>query len=362
MDALSRLSAPRVLSLRIPYSCAGSSNVTRVESICGVEEAAAGLRRAACARAAARRTDGGASSDDEGWSSDSDDADVEFHGLRVQTLPVAATIGGKLWDASLLLSAWILECGLASESGAAPHFPPPAAAGARAPRVLELGAGLGIAGLVLAKAFPHLRITLSDYDPALLANLEHNVALNAAAGGAASAALDVAAVDFRDFTRAAAGSVPPRYAEAGLCGYDLLLGSDIVYDAYHGQLAQVVLSLLAPPAERGSEGWRPRAIFMLPDSRPRLREFVHRRALFCLPAPPSRCALHTARGSAAALYSRLPSRRARFSQVDELEAVGLDCRIERFDPECAMVRRLRRSQEGWGVDASFSLYHVSRRL
>ena len=307
MDPFSRLSAPRVLSLRIPYSAASATSATFATTIDAVETAAQDTRRAACARAAAARLNGGDSSDDLGSSDGEDEGEAAV--LRVQTLPVAATIGGKVWDASLLLSAWILEC---SSGGGRHRFPP---AGSR---VLELGAGLGIVGLALAEALPAVAVTLSDYDPALLHNLEENIRLNAAT------TCSVAHVDFRDFERQAGAAVPPKYAEAGLCGYDMLIGSDIVYDSYHGQLASVCLALLAPspPAAAAAEGgWRPCALFMLPDSRPRLREFV-----------------------------------------DELAAVGLECRIEAFDSECAMVHRLRRAHEGWGVDATFSLYFVSRAL
>ena len=63
---------------------------------------------------------------------------------------------------------------------------------------------------------------------------------------------------------------------------------------------------------------RPWAVFALPDSRPRLREFV--RAL----------------GDA-----------------------GLLCRIERVDNACKMVRRLRAARADWGAGTSFSLDFVT---
>ena len=334
------LSAPRQLTLHIPYSTSGTSLETCVETIDGVEAAAAELRRAASDRAA----DGASSDDDFDLE---EEAGVAVQTIRVQTLPVAATIGGKIWDASLLMAAWIAES--AAASNAAGHFPPPPLPGGRAPRVLELGAGLGIVGIALAKACPHCAVTLSDYDPALLANLHENLKLNGLSPAAAAEAAGqpepprVEAVDFRDFTRpgAFASQTPPpalqRYADSGLLGgVDMIIASDVVYDAYHNQLASVVLALLAPSAPSGGSGgsgdsgdsggggdgggWRPRAVFMLPDSRPRLRSFVA-----------------------------------------ELAAAGLSCRIERVLPDCDMVRRLRAARDGWGSDASFSLYFVERQ-
>ena len=343
---LRALSAPRQLTLHIPYSESGTSLETCVETIDGVEAAAAELRRAASDRAA-----DGASSDDD-FDLEEEEAGVAVQTIHVQTLPVAATIGGKIWDASLLMAAWIAES--AAASNAAGHFPPPPLPGGRAPRVLELGAGLGIVGIALAKACPHCAVTLSDYDPALLANLHENLKLNGLSPAAAAQAAGLAepprveAVDFRDFARPGGASqtppLPPalqRYADSGLLGgVDMIIASDVVYDAYHNQLASVVLALLAPPAPSGGSGgsggsdgsggsggsggggngggWRPRAVFMLPDSRPRLRSFVA-----------------------------------------ELAAAGLSCRIERVLPDCDMVRRLRAARDGWGSDASFSLYFVS---
>lgn len=227
MDAMLRaLNAPRQLALRIPFSASGVSIATRVESIEAVEAAAAELRRAACGRAAAARLNGDSDSDELDLAPEEEEEGVAVQTIRVQTLPVAATIGGKLWDASLLMAAWAAE-----SASSASHFPPPAAPGERAPRVLELGAGLGIVGLAVAKAYPHLDLTLTDYDPALLANLHENLRLNGMSSstdtinGLAPAAgrgsPHVASVDFRDFTRRGASEVPlpaalQRCADAGL--------------------------------------------------------------------------------------------------------------------------------------------------
>jgi len=190
--------------------------------------------------------------------------------------------------------------------------------------LLELGSGLGVAGLAAAAAFPSLHVTLSDYDPAVLHNLHENIRLNFPSLVDQEQRLDVTPVDFRDFTKAAAATQPlspelQKYEDAGLYGQvDMIIGADVVYDIGHNQLAQVCLSLLAQPPEYGT-CWRPCAVFLLPDGRPRLRDFVN-----------------------------------------ELVRAGLTCRIERILPSCPMVRRLRQAREGWGAGASFSLYFVTR--
>ena len=148
------------------------------------------------------------------------------------------------------------------------------------------------------------------------------------------------------------------YAEAGLLhAFDVIIGSDVVYDHYHGQLAHVVLATLKRPAAAAGSApgtaaaagvpgtvaasdddgapsgaapgataaldagacTPPWAVFCLPDSRPRLREFVQ-----------------------------------------GLADAGLRCRVERVAPRCQMLRRLRASRDDWGAGgASFSLYFVT---
>jgi hypothetical protein len=317
---LSLLTAPRILALRIPRSGRDACLTSREDSIEGVEGSAATLRRAACARAASSRAgDDDGSSDDLDLEDLLDNPEAVCATLRVQTLPVAASIGGKVWDASLLMSTWIFDRALSAE-----HFPPPVDLGGRAPRLLELGSGLGLTGLAAALAFPFTSVTCSDYDPAVLDNLHATVRLNSSGPEKGPLRLDVTRVDFRDFAEGAPTSSNAHYASL-LHQFDLLFAADVVYEQSHCALAQVCLALLKPAQPRGHGGgdvaqWQPRAIFMLPDSRPRLREFV-----------------------------------------DELAAAGLRCHIERVEPSQEMVRRLRCSHEGWGAgDATFSLYFVER--
>ena len=77
-----------------------------------------------------------------------------------------------------------------------------------------------------------------------------------------------------------------------------------------GATAALDVGVCAPP-------W---AVFCLPDSRPRLQDFVQ-----------------------------------------GLADAGLRCRVERVAPRCQMLRRLRASRDDWGAGgASFSLYFVTR--
>ena len=68
---------------------------------------------------------------------------------------------------------------------------------------VELGAGVGAAGLALAQRCPGLRVTLVDNDDALVALATENARANGFAGRVHAVALDV-------------GAVPERFAAAGL--------------------------------------------------------------------------------------------------------------------------------------------------
>ena len=147
-----------MIELRIPFAARGDSCGTRVDSVENVVADAAAARRALCsARATARQHakggedggDGGGGAegveeDDDGDGADGDDNGVEeveeveevggavggavgVVRLSLEQLAVAGTIGGKLWDASLLLSSMVKV-----PSPAATHrsrSPPPAQGG-----------------------------------------------------------------------------------------------------------------------------------------------------------------------------------------------------------------------------------------
>ena len=118
---------------------------------------------------------------------------------RVVSQPVAAglpdiklrelylcTTGGRLWHAALLLAHYLISprvnCRLLTElqergvdQG---KESPSVGAGLGIPRVLEVGAGLGLVGLAVASASWGLHVTLSDCDRETVDNLRAEVALN----------------------------------------------------------------------------------------------------------------------------------------------------------------------------------------
>src|SRR5437660_2128781 len=66
---------------------------------------------------------------------------------------------------------------------------------------VELGAGVGAAGLALAQRVPGLKVTLVEIDPALVALAQENAARNGLAERVHAMALDVAAPE-REFAKA----------------------------------------------------------------------------------------------------------------------------------------------------------------
>jgi len=82
-------------------------------------------------------------------------------------------VGFSLWPAALPFSRWVV-----AHRAALFSRPPPAAARVR---VLELGAGCGLCGIVagLATLPAPVSVTLSDFNPTVLANLHINACLNA---------------------------------------------------------------------------------------------------------------------------------------------------------------------------------------
>ena len=112
-------------------------------------------------------------------------------------------------------------------------------------RVLELGAGTGLAGLVVGACSRPAALALSDFAPVTVQNLRHNVAVNARAvrlGGGAdgSGTVQVHALDW---------ATADRRECAALCP-DVVLAADCVYDIeLNGFLARA-LHLMMLPAHR----------------------------------------------------------------------------------------------------------------
>jgi predicted nicotinamide N-methyase len=96
-------------------------------------------------------------------------------------------------------------------------------------RILELGCGLGLSSLVLAKRGAD--VVASDHHPLAESFLAYNAGLN-----------DLPAVTYRDLP----WSVP----DATLGSFDLIIGSDILYERDHAaQIAAMMLRHANPDAE-----------------------------------------------------------------------------------------------------------------
>lgn len=124
--------------------------------------------------------------------------------------------GLYVWSASIVLSRFIVKnAGLFHGK-----------------RVLELGAGCGLPGLVVAKQTNATSVILSDFQQRTVENLEHNISLNTPAKklSITTAAL----VDWKDKSTFPEGK------------FDVIVGSDLVYhEDLVGLLQDVVADLLA---------------------------------------------------------------------------------------------------------------------
>ena len=104
--------------------------------------------------------------------------------------------------------------------------------GDRPLRVLEIGSGTGLVGLIAATVLASLdrdaTVTLSDFDDAVLKNLERNVTLNEAC--TQSTAVSIRHLDW--------SNPPSELHEA----FDLVLAADVLYEPAHADLLHRVIS------------------------------------------------------------------------------------------------------------------------
>lgn len=139
--------------------------------------------------------------------------------------------GLLLWEASLGLARRLVSTGDARIPALA------------ARRVLELGAGLGLAGLVAQAHGAH--VVQTDHEPVALALARRNAAANSVAG------ITQFTADWRHWDHAAQ--------------YDLIIGADIVYDqTVHDDLAAIFARNLAPDG----------TLLLADPGRPRTLEFL----------------------------------------------------------------------------------------
>jgi predicted nicotinamide N-methyase len=119
----------------------------------------------------------------------------------------------ELWPSAIALARWVFS------------YP-----GLKERRVLELGCGLGLAGIAAAKA--GARVTMTDYDEDALMFARFNASLNL--GEAASGrSMDVALMDWRS----------PSVGK----DFEVVIGSDILYERrHHDWVLDALPRLLAP--------------------------------------------------------------------------------------------------------------------
>lgn len=79
--------------------------------------------------------------------------------------------GHRTWEAALALSDYIITAGLPYDSDDTEESNPPR-------KLVELGAGTGLVGLIAAKLDPTLEIILTDGDEQVVNNLRANIELN----------------------------------------------------------------------------------------------------------------------------------------------------------------------------------------
>ena len=129
-------------------------------------------------------------------------------------------VGGELWEAALLLGAYL--CGEGADR-------------VRGRRICELGAGVGLPGLA-ALGMGAEEVVLSDFPPAVLENLRGNAHRNPAADGREAR---VVQLDWRD------SLVETSEPQELPCDCDLVIGAALVYGAHHAApLAACIASLL----------------------------------------------------------------------------------------------------------------------
>ena len=169
--------------------------------------------------------------------------------VRVRELALGRGVGAKLWRAASMLSDRLFED---------PAF-------VQGQTVLELGAGVGLCGLLAAKLGAR-RVALTDFEPALLDSLALAARDNRAPGDAetrvarcdwreeASSPADDAADDASSDEKhaaalaaaAARGGWLPRLGAGET--FDRIVGSDLVYERTHAEtLPRVLRERLARP-------------------------------------------------------------------------------------------------------------------
>ena len=186
------------------------------------------------------------------------DADVE---LSLTDVPISAdnldypSVGTQTWGSACLMAEMLVEepgkfglYGLGSGR---------VGDGDSEVRVLELGAGTGLVSLTVAK-FLSMRganasVVASDYHPAVLSNLEHNIRANFPRGALPlGLSLSTRPLDWSTYSASGgveACNVAPPFDKP----FDVILGADVIYEPSHTTWIRDTVSALLPrPASPNS--------------------------------------------------------------------------------------------------------------
>ena len=169
------------------------------------------------------------------------DGEAETHTFRfgggAQPLVLSLTgfegagVGHRVWDSAIAMALYQRSPAFSSDVALATPVD-------QLPRVLELGAGVGLPGIDMARRGAAASVTLSDARPKLLALQRRNAA---AAGGA-----DVRVAQLAWGPAEGEADLELSHAAAS-DEYDVVVGSDVIYEEAHVQgLADLIRTLRAP--------------------------------------------------------------------------------------------------------------------
>ena len=150
-----------------------------------------------------------------------------------------ASVGAQTWGGACVLAEVIAEH--PDRFGLAPARRPE-----RPLRVLELGAGTGLAGLAVAKLLQALSrratIVLTDFYPTVLANLQSNIDTNFPTDPDPDVLVTSLPLDWSSF------STTDAKPDILSTPFDVIFGADIVYEAHHATwIRDCLKSLLFHP-------------------------------------------------------------------------------------------------------------------
>ncbi len=138
-------------------------------------------------------------------------ADPSGNAERAGICSASWSLFGQLWPASYVLAGAVKKIGIQGR------------------RILEVGCGLALPSLILQSRGAD--ITASDYHPLTQTFLDYNTHLN-----------HLPNIPYLDLPWATGG--------AGVAGFDLIVGSDILYEPNHAQLLVGLIERIANPVSK----------------------------------------------------------------------------------------------------------------